>query len=417
MQIHPETGYLIVLEKDHQSKSIQMIEQEKQRIYEETKDQEFFETEWADLGGYPKSAKDTFASCIRIVDPQTMQTLSVLPFPERETCFSIYVSQGPMGQAYLSGAEHGESYLFCGVGLNATLSPRGCSLGFIKTYKFSNRGKSLELVHSTPCEDIPNTFNECSGRLITGVGNILRVYELGQKKLLRKQENKNFISPIFNIQVTEGGRVFASDLSESIHCLKYKPDEAQLYIFADDILKRWTTSFCMLDPDTAVGVDKFENLFVNRLPPGCEDDAEDDPTATKFKWENGCLNGAAFKMDSINQFFLGEMGTKVIKCQLNPHSGSELVLVATTMGSLQAFVPFETREDVDFFTHLEMYLRIESQPLCGRDHVTFRSIYVPVKDVIDGDLCQMYSNLDFNKQRVLADELDRTPPEVMKKLE
>ena len=38
MQIHPETGYLIVLEKDHQSKSIQMIEQEKQRIYEETKD-------------------------------------------------------------------------------------------------------------------------------------------------------------------------------------------------------------------------------------------------------------------------------------------------------------------------------------------------------------------------------------------
>ena len=84
-----------------------------------------------------------------------------------------------MGQAYMSGAENAESYLFCGVGLNATLTPRGCSLGFIKTYKFTNRGKSLELVHSTPCEDIPNTFNECAGRLITGIGNILRVYELG----------------------------------------------------------------------------------------------------------------------------------------------------------------------------------------------------------------------------------------------
>ena len=68
------------------------------------------------------------------------------------------------------------------------------------------------------------------------------------------------------------------------------------------------------------GVDKFENIYVNRLPAGCEDDAEDDPTATKFKWENGYLNGAAFKMESINQFFLGEMGTKIIKCQLNPHT-------------------------------------------------------------------------------------------------
>ena len=74
----------------------------------------------------------------------------------------------------------------------------------------------------------------------------------------------------------------------------------------------------MLDQDTVAGVDKFENIYVNRLPSGCEDDAEDDPTATKFKWENGYLNGAAFKMESINQFFIGEMGTKIIKCQLNP---------------------------------------------------------------------------------------------------
>lgn len=35
-------------------------------------------------------------------------------------------------------------------------------------------------------------FNEYKGRLIAGVGSILRVYELGQKKLLRKVENKNF---------------------------------------------------------------------------------------------------------------------------------------------------------------------------------------------------------------------------------
>ena len=64
--------------------------------------------------------------------------------------------------------------------------PRQCSLGFIKTYKFTNRGRSLELLHRTHCEDIPNAFSECAGKLIAGVGNILRVYDLGLKKLLRK---------------------------------------------------------------------------------------------------------------------------------------------------------------------------------------------------------------------------------------
>lgn len=30
------------------------------------------------------------------------------------------------------------------------------------------------------------------------------------------------------------------------------------------------------------------------------------------------------------------------------------------MGSIGALLPFESKEDLDFFVHLEMYLRIES---------------------------------------------------------
>jgi len=98
-------------------------------------------------------------------------------------------------------------------------------MGFIKTFRFSKDGRSLELLHSTPCEDIPNAFNEFKGRLVAGVGNVLRVYELGLKKLLRKLENKNFSSPIVSIKVEESGRIFAADVSESVHVLKCKPDD------------------------------------------------------------------------------------------------------------------------------------------------------------------------------------------------
>jgi CPSF A subunit region len=58
-----------------------------------------------------------------------------------------------------------------------------------------------------------------------------------------------------------------------------------------------------------------------------------------------------------------------------------------------AMLPFMSREDVDFFVHLEMYLRQENPPLCGRDHLAFRSAYFPVKDVVDGDLCEQYAQV------------------------
>ena len=55
-------------------------------------------------------------------------------------------------------------------------------------------------------------------------------------------------------------------------------------------------------------------------------------------------------------------------------------LVASTSGLHQpgALLPFTSREDVDFFSHLEMHLRQDHPPLAGRDHMAFRGAYYPV---------------------------------------
>ncbi len=34
--------------------------------------------------------------------------------------------------------------------------------------------------------------------------------------------------------------------------------------------------------------------------------------------------------------------------------------------------PFASREDFDFFQHLEMHMRQEHPPLLGRDHLAYR---------------------------------------------
>ena len=48
----------------------------------------------------------------------------------------------------------------------------------------------LELVHKTTVDEAPAAVCPYHGRLLVGVGRMLRLYDLGKKKLLRKCENK-----------------------------------------------------------------------------------------------------------------------------------------------------------------------------------------------------------------------------------
>ncbi|VDO65537.1 unnamed protein product [Heligmosomoides polygyrus] len=55
--------------------------------------------------------------------------------------------------------------------------------------------------------------------------------------------------------------------------------------------------------------------------------------------------------------------------------------------------------EYDFFQNLEMHVRANFPPLCGRDHLAFRSYYHPCKNVIDGDLCEQFGLMDTTAQR------------------
>lgn len=96
---------------------------------------------------------------------------------------------------------------------------------------------------------------------------------------------------------------------------------------------------------------------------------------------SGLLNGASQKTETSSVFHVGETVTWLQKATLIP-GGSEALLYATLSGALGVLLPFTSREDHDFFQHLEMHMRSENPPLCGRDHLSFRSYYYPVKVII-----------------------------------
>ncbi|CAM9666346.1 unnamed protein product [Ascophyllum nodosum] len=346
----------------------------------------------------------SWASCIRLLDPVEGATVECLELGENEAAFSVapvtFHNRG------------GESFVVVGTAKGLTFHPKNHEACFLHVYRvLENR---LVLLHKTEIQDVPLAMQEFQGRLLVGIGNCLRMYDLGRKKLLRKCENKQMPTMVVSLTVT-GDRVFAGDQMESCHCFKYRRGDNQLVEFADDQVPRFMTKTCLLDYDSMAGADKFGNIFVLRIPADVSDDV-DNPTGNRLLWDSGHLSGAPNKVEQQLQFHVGEVVTSLRRTALVP-GGAEVLLYSTINGSIGALLPFKSRDDVDFFTHMEMYMRQEKPTLCGRDHISYRSYYLPAKDVIDGDLCEQFSSLPYDKQKLVATGLDRTVGEVVKKLE
>ena len=88
-------------------------------------------------------------------------------------------------------------------------------------------------------------------------------------------------------------------------------------------------------------------------------------------------------MEQICCFYVGEVVTSIEKAALAT-SGSESLIYSTINGGITALCPFETREDVDFFTHLELYMKNLVPSLGGRSYLSYRSYYSPCRAVVDG---------------------------------
>nr|7B9C_A Chain A, Splicing factor 3B subunit 3 [synthetic construct] len=402
--IHPESNNLIIIETDHNAYTEATKAQRKQQMAEEMveaagEDERELAAEMAaaflnenlpeSIFGAPKAGNGQWASVIRVMNPIQGNTLDLVQLEQNEAAFSVAVCRF---------SNTGEDwYVLVGVAKDLILNPRSVAGGFVYTYKLVNNGEKLEFLHKTPVEEVPAAIAPFQGRVLIGVGKLLRVYDLGKKKLLRKCENKHIANYISGIQ-TIGHRVIVSDVQESFIWVRYKRNENQLIIFADDTYPRWVTTASLLDYDTVAGADKFGNICVVRLPPNTNDEVDSQ------------------KAEVIMNYHVGETVLSLQKTTLIP-GGSESLVYTTLSGGIGILVPFTSHEDHDFFQHVEMHLRSEHPPLCGRDHLSFRSYYFPVKNVIDGDLCEQFNSMEPNKQKNVSEELDRTPPEVSKKLE
>jgi len=347
-----------------------------------------------------------WASCISVVDPIGKEVTQRIELEENEAAFSI--------AAVSFSSQDDEWFLVVGTGKDTCLSPRKSTNGYIHIYRFLNDGKELEFIHKTKVDEPPLALLGFQGRLLAGIGKDLKIYDLGMKQLLRKAQGQVAPNLINGLQ-TQGSRVIVSDVQESVTYVVYKYQDNRLIPFADDMIPRFTTCTTMVDYETVAGGDRFGNFWIVRCPQKASDESDEDPAGGHLIHERSYLQGAPNRLNLMCHFYPQDIPTSVQKAQLVT-GGRDTLVWTGLQGTIGLMIPFVSREDVDFFQTLEQHMRTEDAPIAGRDHLIYRSYYVPVKGVIDGDLCENYSLLPRDKKAMIAAELDRSIREVERKI-
>jgi splicing factor 3B subunit 3 len=362
-----ETDYLTYTEQTKELRKQQMAEQmvadadsDEQRLAIEMANA-FIKTNLPEeIFGAPKAAAGSWASAIRIMDPLNKDIKTSFELEQNEAAFSVAFVK-------FSSRPNNQAFLLVGVAKDLVLNPRSCKGGFIYTYQVHDNGERLEMLHKTPIEDIPGAICPFKGRVLIGVGRFLRIYDLGKKKLLRKCENKQLPNFVNQIQ-TVGPRIIVCDSHESCFFMRYKTEDNQIIIFADDSMPRFVTALAILDYNTVSIGDKFGNIVVLRLPQGTVDEVNIDPTGDKGLWDRGLLNGSSQKTQLLCSFHLGETITSLQKTTLIP-GGNDALVYTTLSGSIGMVVPFSSNEVfiillIEFKENYNLYfllfLRIET---------------------------------------------------------
>ena len=349
-----------------------------------------------------RCAAGKWSSRVSIFDPFSMQLLQ-----------DIRLGNGyvPVSAAFVEFSSSLQfNYFVVGAVQNFIPNPKSFSKCALFTFQQSDPSShTYSILHVTEVEQIPLAICPFQGMLLVGMGNILRMYDLGKLKLLRKCENKQCKGQIAGIY-SKGLRIVATDSQMGPLFFHYKIHDNQFVLVSDDPLPRHPTSATAIDWDTVGVADKFGNIFINRIPDSLAQIITADPSCSRIT-ERPYLQGAPYKCNTIADFHIGELISHLEKGILMI-GGRECIVYSGILGRIGLLVPFQRRSEFDLVQLLESAMRQECGDLFGRDHFAYRSSYSPVQNVVDGDLCEMFYRLSQERKSVVAGSLGKSVQEI-----
>ncbi|EKE39583.1 hypothetical protein ENUP19_0055G0074 [Entamoeba nuttalli] len=276
--------------------------------------------------------------------------------------------------------------------------------------------KTFKLIHKTPVEDICHALTSCGERLLAGIGTTLRLYDLGKQILIRKCELDGFPSIINSLEVI-GDKIVVGTVATGFIYVNYDSDANILSITEKDRIWHSLTASTILDETSTIGFDKLGSVFI---------------TETNTNSNQLNLTDIIPLSNEIVQWYVGDVVTSVsvneiwkgITDNTNEYTFEEqikenknVIIYSCLMGRIGVLIPFNFREDVEFFSKLEMEIKNNYSPLLSNSFDSYRGTNYPGIGVIDGDLCDYFNQMDPKLQLQIANNLEMTPVQIQLKCE
>lgn len=405
-------NYITVIESDYGIKSPYDLDNQVNNLNSQVDipvDEDYYEA-----FGYQPSAH-SWASCVQVVDFSTNTVIQSIELTDNHSAVCLCKVQFDSCL-----------YIVVGATQNFTFLPNTSTKNFLYTFEISTSPYNLKLVHKTSVDARPTAITSFNGKLLVASQNNVRLYDLGQKQLLRKSSTTiSYLNSLVRVHDQGHGIVVVGDSTNSVTFLKFDPLNNQFIPVSDDIMQRQVTSIQSLDETTVMGGDKFGNLFVSRIPKAMSQRLNNDMV---LKYQEGYLNGSGSRLQNLCEFFLHDIPTCLIKGTFNDGGGVESVIYTGIQGTIGLLMPILTKQEIELLRKLEHSIRKhydysfeEGQKegpfnLLGKDHLKFRSYYNPLKNVVDGDLLERFYEFAATVKIKVAKEVDRTPKEIEKKL-
>ncbi|CAJ0927414.1 unnamed protein product, partial [Mesorhabditis belari] len=198
MVVHPSANTIMMIETDHATYTEQMKNKKRNDMANDieslaTDEQELeLAREIAEgmrntkldesVFGTVKGAPTRWASVVRLLNAKTGDIHSFFELPQDEAAKCMTLIQ--------FHAQPDTLMVLVGCAISVRLRPYSHRGGCVYTFLLSNSGDKFDLVHRTPTEEPVTAVHDFRGMALIALGNRLRIYEFGKRKLLAKCENK-----------------------------------------------------------------------------------------------------------------------------------------------------------------------------------------------------------------------------------
>lgn len=292
-----------------------------------------------------------------------------------------------------AGSENTSGILHVDGKINAAISCRfdeGEHIDYItiscdkKLQVYSHDKGTYNLVHETLLDGVCTAMLAFKGKILAAIRNRLILFSLGQKQLLFKDEIILENCTVIRALRSMKNLVYVGDSRTSVSIISHSESRGFTLVGIDPV-SRAVSSMLLLDFATVCIGNHNGEIMILRFP---NLEVLSDLSNKEGAALSSLNDSHPFKLELVSHFWVNDAIVQLQLAMLSPTAASEAIIYTGLQGTIGLLIPFVSPTDYESYAEIEDTLNGVEGLVLDETISSFRNIYTPRRNVIDGDFCE-----------------------------